>query len=1321
MAIFNKISIFILMLLSLVEIKAERMLFAHYTVEDGLTSNSVNSVCQDTNGFVWMATRFGISRFDGMKFKNYNLSTDSVMLRNDINYTFLLPNGKPTFSSANSVLFSYNELTGSFEDISSFLSDDKYKHNLKGFSHQHNGENLLATACGLFRFDEATDQFQRATPNYLNHVLDVCIDRFGRYWVGHYKGLAILDKEGNTLPFNILENHLVSSLQYLDKNHILICSAAVGDMWIAEITNEKSTPILKRIHAPFEYVNAVTTDKDGNLWIGTLNDGLWKCRFDGGNLTYDKIVPLNAPEDALSKISSLFVDKEGNVWVPTQSSGVWRTTSISDYSYIKSKDVGFPQAVGASFCATDNGDVLMGTDGSGLLLFDTNLQLKRNITGISTNSVLTIAKDVNDFLIGYWGGKSNRFNIKTGEISKISYTGIENPRYTTKNIYRMADSTIYVSATGDGVYCGKDGQWQKLVLLDTAMANYPDVWVEGSYQKPDSTIIIYTARTIWSNKSGRFKPLLPDADQSHSSNPLHVNHCVADKDNTLFAATNKGIYYFDKDDNFLGVIDYVPTGEYASLIIDEDGILWASGSDGILAIDTKNKSYESVMPANATPSYDYFTGRACLLTTSGNIYFGCKDGFVCVQPNVKRNRTVDHIAFSQLIVRGEMVKVGSDILPYPLSEIKSLSLSYNQNRFSIGFDLVDFSLTSNIVPRYRIPEIDLDWVDLGDKRNIDVTYLPAGNFTIELAAFSGNTLIQSITLPIVVASPWWNTGWFYFLVVLLLAILLYLLYRARIRRMEEHRRELQQMVDERTRDLNDANALLSQQKSAIEAQNETLLATLKQKDQLVSVVAHDLKNPMFAIVSTLKRMLSHIYTPAEQQRMITKLADESEGLQNQMISLLQWANGETTQSSYHPSAVDANTLVAEAISLLTGLADEKEIKLSQVGTAQYATWSDSRMFSAIVRNLITNAIKFTDKGERITVELSETENNTIVKVIDNGVGMSKTKVSEILSGKNITSTSGTEEEVGYGFGFRIVLDYVHKNDGEIEIESEIGHGTTVIVSLPNCPDEKLETISVEKENVELKINKELLSGKKILVVDDDELILEHITDLLSPYVEVHQAHDGEQGIVEAQKYVPDLILSDVEMPNLNGLEMCEKLTGELITSNIPLLFLSAKTDDNVRMKGLSIGAIDYIAKPFGDDELLVKICNFLMWHQKLQVTALTKTLEGNESEPSEKINPLLEKILLLVKENYTNPLYSLTEFCQDLGMSKSTLCRRLKAITDKTAMEILTEYRLNKAKELLADGDKSVSDVAYAVGFNDPLYFSRRFKQAFGNSPKSIR
>lgn len=1318
MSFYKKIVLCLLFLFALVSSRAERVLFAHYTVENGLASNSVNSVCQDTNGFMWVATRCGISRFDGVNFKNYNSSTDSVVLRNDIHHTFILPNGKPSFSSSNAVMFSYNELTGAFEDISSFLPENKYKYNVMGFSVQPNGEGLLATACGLYRYNTSNDQFDKVKSDYENHVLDVCTDKFGRYWIGHFSGVVMIDSKGTPRPFDELSGELINVVYRLDDNHILFCSSN-GYIWILNV-NDTS---LKKVNAPFKYVTAVVADKQGNLWMGTLGDGLWKCRFNGVFSNFDKVQPLNEPEDALSKISSLYVDKGGNIWVTTHSSGIWRTTPVDGYAYIRSKDVGFPVAEGASFCEDDNDGVLMGTDGGGVYLLDANLQVRRNLKGLSANSAITIAKDGDDCLIGYWGGETNRYNLKTGALSKLYYTGIGKPTYTTKNIYRMADGTLYVSAAGDGMYRGKNGHWERVVLKDSIMDNYPDVWFEGATQKPDGTILLYSSRTIWSNRGGRFHALLPDADRSLSSNQLHVYHAVASADNHLYAATNKGIYHFDAEDHCTGALEYLPLGEYASLLFDKDGTLWASGSNGIFFIDTKKHSYECVMPSSVFHSADYFTSRACLLTESGRIFFGCKDGFVCVQPYAEQNKQVNYMAFSHLYIRGEKESVGGSVLPKPLKEIKKLELNYSQNHFSVDFDLVDFAMVNNFVPKYRIPEIDTAWIDLGNKRTIDVAYLPAGNFTVELAAFSGNLPAKIITLPVTVSPPWWQSWWFYLMVAVALGSLFYAFYRARMRRMIEYRRELQLMVDERTRDLNDANQQLANQKSEIEATNASLLETLKQKDQMVSVVAHDLKNPMFAIVSTLRRLLAEVHTQAEQQRMLTKVVGESEGLQKQMVSLLQWASGESELSAYYPSAVNANVLVADALSLLRGLAGEKDIELCQEGTTEFATWTDSRMFSAIIRNLVTNAIKFSPKGSLISVKMEEVDGNTIVKVIDKGLGMNQEKVDELLAGMNVTSTSGTEHEAGFGFGFKIVLDYVRKNKGTIHIDSKEGEGTMVTVALPMYADERVEPLPEEAKPVKLDIDKNLLEGKSILVVDDDELILEHVSALLSPYVEVLQAHDGVEGFAVAQANVPDLIISDVDMPNMNGIEMSEKLMGHLLTSNIPLLFLSAKTDNNVRLKGLSIGAVDYIAKPFSDNELLVKICNFLLWQQKLQLKALTKTYEGKDSTDAEQksINPLLEKIINLVKENYSNPLYSLADIVQELGMSKATLSRRLKSITDKTPMEIMTEYRLSKAKTLLEEGQMSVSDVAYAVGFNDPSYFSRRFKEVFGTNPKSMR
>lgn len=1319
-----KIVVLLVMVLSFSSLRAERVLFTHYTIEDGLSSNSVNSVCQDSHGFMWFATLYGVSRFDGVNFKNFTTATDSAVLRNDVYYSFMLPNGKPTFTSSNGVIFSYDEQKHAFTDISAFLPEDKKKYDLKGFSVQADGAGLLSTACGIYKYNKANDNFDKISTKGFYAILDVCTDVYGRYWIGHFGGVQIFDKQGKPLYENssALKDLLIGEIFRLDDKHMLVCSP-VGDIWLAELTGETSLPKFTKVDAPFKYVSAMTADKAGNLWMGTLDNGLWKCRFDGAKFQYDKIVPLNEPEGSLTKISSLYADAEDNIWVSTISSGVWRTTSVDKYAYIKSKDVGVPLSVGSAFCETSNGEVLMGTDGMGMYLIDTMFQVKRTFHGLSANSVLSIIKDDDDYMLGYWGGETSRFNLATGHLSNVHYNGIQKPIFTTKNVLKTTNGAYYVSATGDGIYYGVNNSWERLALADTSMNNYPDLWFEGSYQKPDGSVRLVSARTVWSNLSGRFRAIMPDADKSMQTNPLHPSHCVANADNELFVATNKGIYAFSRTDSAYGRLDYLPMGEYASVLVDGNGILWSSGSNGILAIDTKHKTYECVMPASSMPSADYFTGRACVLTSSGKMFFGCKDGFVCVQPSVQQQHAASYLAFSQLSIHGEPVLCGSELLPQPLSETKGLSLAYSQTHLSIGFELVDFSLVNKLEAKYRIPELDNAWVDLGKNRNIDITYLPAGTFTVELAAFSGNKVVQVVELPIYVSEPWWKSLWFTALVLLLIAAAFYAIYRVRMRRMVENKRELERMVNERTRDLNDANKLLETRQTEIEAKNESLLATLKQKDQLVSVVAHDLKNPMFAIVSTLKRMVSQVYAPADQQRLLVQLSNESEGLQKQMINLLQWASEDEGMLACHLSATNANVLVKEALALLDGLAGEKDIELRLEGNTAYSTWTDARMFSTIVRNLVTNAVKFSPKGSLVKVCLSENGDKTMVEVVDEGVGMSQEKIAELLSGENVTSTTGTEKEEGFGFGFRIVLDYLHKINGTINISSQSGKGTSMVIALPMCREEKLDEAPAvsEKMTVDVPINKDLLAGKTIMVVDDDNLLLEHISSLLSPYVEVVQAHDGEQGFALAHERIPDLIVSDVDMPNMNGIEMYEKLMADAMTSNIPLLFLSAKTDNSVRLKGLSIGAIDYIAKPFADEELLVKICNFLLWQQKEQQKVLTQSLESTEPVVEETMNPLLEKIINLVKQNYTNPLYSLTDIVQELGMSKATLSRRLKSITDKTPMEILTEYRLNLAKKLLSDGNMSVSDVAYAVGFNDPSYFSRRFKEIFGSSPKSAR
>ena len=409
------------------------------------------------------------------------------------------------------------------------------------------------------------------------------------------------------------------------------------------------------------------------------------------------------------------------------------------------------------------------------------------------------------------------------------------------------------------------------------------------------------------------------------------------------------------------------------------------------------------------------------------------------------------------------------------------------------------------------------------------------------------------------------------------------------------------------------------------------------------------------------------------------------------------------------------------VSLLLGIAQNKDILLATDIQISHHALADYKMLATIVRNLTTNAIKFTPKGKTIRLTATESKDAILLEITDEGIGMKEDKIKEILQGEKNLSQKGTEQEAGFGLGFHIIHDFIQKMGVKMEIESQLNVGTKIRLILPIGSEiistDTTETKEVSIQNASFSIDKKILDGKTILIVDDDELLLENIAEMLSPYASVITATDGAKGFDKALDNIPDLIISDVDMPIMNGIEMCKRIANNNVTSNIPLLFLSAKSDISVRLRGLAEGAIDFIPKPFYDDELLIKTINFLRREQRHQIQILAGSYTNEEKD--NQMNPLINQLLDLIKKNYKNTSYSFNDIANDLGMSKSTLTRRLKSIIDKSPVELLSEYRLNMAKSLLSEGNHSISEVAYLVGFNDPSYFSRKYKDYFGNNPLS--
>lgn len=1325
--LLSQIILLIFVTLHSIDSRGEAFVFNHYTSKDGLSSNYIHDITQDTHGYIWVATRYGVCRFDGTHFKNYFIDQYPSLLRNEVYHACTFVNDTIAFASSKGMFIIYDEGRDLFIDKAPTLSNGKFYEDVTGLCSTQEGNWYLSSSGGVYPLTKGDTSIACLDSLKGMHILEFTEDAFGRFWAGTYQGVKIYDKKGNAWSGSQGLSHIeemINNILELDRNTLLLCST-LGSVWEVRLNEGGDLTDVRQLKTPFKNISEVHKSSQGRLWLGTSGSGLWLATPNKNGYAYTQIAPQNNEEkNLMNKITALFEDRSGTIWVGTQNTGLWRISEISQCSMVHSSDIGLPPMTGTSFAETDDGDILFGTDGHGLYKIGEGLS---HIThfgqsqGLPCANILSLTPYQKEWIVSFWGGIPTRFDGEK-RFTPTPYDGIEKAFQTTKSTLCDKEGGIWACMAGDGVYHkGQGKDWRRVQLLsdDTTMRHYPDIWINHACQSPDGTIWVITSRTIWKIDKNGATPLFQDIDKKLDRDPLAFHQGACDKESNLFVAASDGIYRFSNDGD-IEKMDFLPKGSYVSILKDSSENLWTSGQNGIIKFSYAAKSFEEIIDASLSPDKEFFTERASFIDSKGYLWVGTQEGFIRIN-TCKRDGKAPYMAWSELFVNGERINVGSDILPQNLSSTTQLTLKHNETNFRLTFDIMELYEGNKTESEYRIKELNTNWISIGKRHDIQISHLPYGQYTIEARPITNTQqpYPSPLVLTIVVTPPWWATWWFRSLIVLAIIGIAALIVYMRFKRMIEQKRLLQETVRQRTQELDNANRSLIAQKGEIEARNEALLHSMSEKDQLISIVAHDLKNPMFAIVAALEGFLKKEKHDESDNQTIDTVYHSATTLQNQMIKLLDWATDGHNTMECRAIDVDLRHMLKEVISLLHGMTDGKKISISCKTELQHHAHVDPRMISTVLRNIITNAIKFTPRGKTITITAEEKKGQAIVSVIDSGTGMSEEQIKGLLSGTCAASTSGTDNEQGYGLGFRIIRNFIAQNHGELQIKSETGEGTTISILLPvsDIPLSNTTSANISAENVGIKINKDLLREKSILVIDDDPLILLHIKSILEPVVEVFCAHDGEEGIQTAQAQVPDLIVSDIEMPQMNGIEMSKKLKENPITSNIPLLFLSANNETGQRLSGLSAGAIDYITKPFEENELLVKICNIITHLQKQQVQALVSSY--HDETPSTSVNPLLEQLLEVVKANYEDSSFSFDDIAKALNMSKSTLTRRLKTLTDKSPVEILSEYRLNKARTLLDDNQYSVSEVAYKVGFNDPLYFGKKFKETFGFPPSA--
>ena len=1328
------ISILLFFVLQFSLLAHELSTFYRYSNKDGLCCNYVHAIAQDKNGFIWVATEYGLSRFDGVHFKNYYAEECPTIKRNQFAHLFLSNENQLLIGADNGVLLRHNDKCDTFDDLMPEDFKTTYFKGITNFKEDKDKHLWATTSNGLYSYNVQNQTFEKE-PNITDSTSSIFIsdmerDHLGRFFCGTYTGVVLFDKDGTHLQEydqRLRLGTMVSKIMAVDRNHILVTSF-VGGIWL--LTIEENGEIIgpKLIETPFKNTTAVIRDTRNKYWFGTAGSGLWTAYYNNGKFDFKKIETQNTQHIAeeLQKIHCLYEDTEGDIWIGTQNAGILRYSSIRNSGAIHSTDIGFPIVDGTTFAETENGNILVGSDGHGLYLLSHNLQIIKHFTiedGLSSNNVLSIKKENKDnFLIATWGGSLCRINVATQKITQIPYTGISQTYNTSKGVYPMKDGEIWVSFSGDGVYrCDKEGKWHRKILTCENFKDN-DIWVEDIAESATGIRWVITSRTVWRCDGDELIPTLPDEDLTPMHNPLRMLQGICDNDGNLFVVSDQGVLKIYEDGKNHEWMDFLPKGQYSSIVKDKDGRFWTAGSNGIVSFDPEKREYQLIPVNEKTVSRNFYTCRAAYIDSQNDIYFGSAEGFVTFDPQkINFNASVNYLGFSNLTIKGKKIEIGSERLPLPLSELSELKLAYNETNLKINIDVIDFSGLNNVQLFYRLNGLDSTWTNLNDRREITISHIPSGKYTLEIEARREGVQDQSksISLNIVVTPPWWNSWWFYTIVFTTVLLAFYLIITYRFRRIMRQKEKLEIAVNERTEEL--------------KHKNDDLETALKEKDQLISVIAHDLKNPMFSIVSALSTLLKNEEKmDAETGKTLNGVYLSAFNLQNILLKLLEWARGKREDICCIPQDKSLKKLTSDVVSLLTPLAEEKQITITVFpdGIGHFCKM-DARMIGTALRNILNNAVKFTANNGEIKIRLFENGDTVGVSISDNGVGMTQEQINNFTQRKEVDSTKGTNGEIGTGFGLKLAKEFIEKNGGTLSVESVLGEGSTFTISLPKS---EISESQIEQKHYNKEDDKETITNnynidtkslnindKTILIVEDDENLLQHESNVLSQFFNIITATNGEEGFKSTLKNSPDIILSDIEMPICDGIEMYERIKKQPELTHIPLLFVSARNEEADKLNGLNKGAIDYLTKPFSEQELLMKVVNILQLHNLQQQRFIGKYPEVSQEE-QENADPLLKSVMNLVAQRYTDANFSADDICAEMMMSKSTFFRKLKNITSKTPTEILTDYRMTMARNLLLQNkDLSVSEVAYSVGFNDPFYFSRKFKSYYGCNPSDIK
>lgn len=1348
--------------------------FSHLDINNGLSHNEITSIFKDRKGFMWFGTISGLNRYDGYNFKVFNhLVGDTTTL--DDNYIVNIvegPDDKLWITTLRGFNI-YDPKTEQFNhNITGYLKTigipDPYIASVK--KDRDGNFWFLHYTQGLFKYDPhdgKTIHLMHSAKDTgtiaANRVSDLVEDSKGNIWLVYRNGIlehmnrASLRVTFRYKGFTALPPVLNSSYQlYIDKQ---------DDMWAYVPTYSAGVYYLnfnKKVFRHFDkgndaahlntnVVSSVIQDDQDRIWIATDHGGVNILNKQDFRFQY----LLNREDDnktiGQNSITLMYKDNTGIIWVGTykKGAGYYHPSIIKFpfYTHHLADALSDPRSLSFSdincFAEDDKTNLWIGTNGGGLIYFDrkqgtfkTYLHNAADPNSLTNNVVVCMYVDhLKKLWIGTYFGGLDYFDGKTfihykhnesspGSISEDRICAI-----TEDSEHHLIAGTI---SGGFNVLDSKTGTFAHFVNhpVDNSLhSNYVSRLMED--RRKNLWIVTSYGLDVLIKKTNSFVHFVHDDKDPHSLINNNTNNIFEDSEGLIWVSTREGISIYDyKTGKFTNISnrDGLPANTVIDIQQFDRNNIWVSTPNGLsdIVVDRDPAGLRfHFINYNEKEGLQgrEFTENSSLKTREGELIFGGGNGFNIFKPsNISSNRNEPELAFTGFQVFNHDVAVGEKvngrvILPQSITDLKSLELKYNDNVFSIEFAALNYFNPDKVKYQYMMEGFDKQWINADNNtRKATYTNLDPQDYVFKVRAANndqwGNKVLK---LKIKILPPFWKTTWAYFLYILLIAGSLFYFRRRGIQKIRNQ---------------------FSIEKEREEAQRMHELDLMKIK--FFTNVSHEFRTPLSLIMAPVDKILKQIGEP-DIQRQLLLVNRNAKRLLNLVNQLLDFRKMEYQELKLHGTNGDIVEFIRELSFAFTDVADQKNIRFvfdSEIES--FYTSFDHDKIERILFNLLSNAYKFTPEGGQVSVLLNELENNRLgrtqleIRVIDTGIGIGKDKQGRIFDPFFQNDIPGSMLNQGSGIGLSITREFVKLHQGEITVESEFNEGScfTVILPLEKLDKDlfKDQPLQLEHETSFLppdlhvkkgtsKENRDLKKPTVLLVEDNDDFRF-YIKDNLKAAFNIIEAENGKKGWQKALALHPNLIVSDISMPEMNGIDLCMKIKNDKRTSHIPVILLTALTGEEQQIKGLETGASDYMTKPFNFEILQSKIRNILSQQEYMRKTYQKQVevvpTEMHSESPDEAF---IKKVLLLIDNNISNPNFSVEELSSEVFVSRYTLYKKILAMTGKTPNELVRSMRLKRAAQLLETGHLTISQIGHKVGFKSQKYFVKTFKAEYNTIP----